>query len=431
MDYTRSDVAHLLRRVGFGGRRSEIDALMHQPSWAQVVEAVLDVTANPPDTIPAAVDDTKDEYYGPWVTGVQYWLDRMATAPTPVVEKLALFWHGHLTSAIDKVLMRRVFRQVKTLRAGALGNFEALVQKVAIDPAMLEYLDNESNIAQAPNENFARELMELFTLGNAQFAEADVIAMARAWTGHGRSDDGTRYQYTDALHDHGTKTLFGITKDWDGPAAIHEIVRGVKQPTCARFIAAKLWSFLAAPNPPTALADDLAAVFMASGMEVKALARAILLRPEFRAPASRGALVRSPIEWIVATMRAVGLTAAQLHPEWWIPRLGQELYNPPNVSGWRQNAYWISTSTMWGRGSFAGNVRWDANGAGVFAGAGDLSPAAATSLALDRFGIDDPSAATRQHLEHYVAGEQTADRRWAVPPGLVTLTMLTPEFQLA
>ncbi|QXC63513.1 DUF1800 domain-containing protein [Aquihabitans sp. G128] len=430
-DFTRVDVAHLLRRAGFGGSAAEIDALMAKASWAAVVDRVLDTTANPADTIPAAIDDRADEYYPPWVAAVQYWMDRMATTPTPIVEKMTLFWHGHLVSSVDDVLARLVFRQIKTYRSLALGDVHPLLQAMAKDPAMLAYLNNRSNVAAEPNENFARELMELFTLGNAQFTEAEVIDMARAWTGHGGNDDTETYEFHPADHDDGAKTLFGITKNWDGPAAITEIVRGARQQTCARFLAAKIWSFFAYPNPAGALVDDLAAAFIASGMNVKALLRVIFLRPEFRLASTRTALVRSPVEWLVATMRATGLDAATLHPEWWLEPLGQTLYAPPNVSGWRQNGAWISTSAQWAKGSHAGWVRWKANEVGILSTTGSMTPAAAAQAAFDRFGINEPSALTRQKVEAYVAGEKAANRSWAIPPNLVTLAMLTPDFQLA
>ena len=420
-----------MRRAGFGGTTDEIDALAALPSWAAVVDQVLDTSANPPDTIPAAVDDRDDPYYPAWVASVQYWMDRMATTPTPIVEKMTLFWHGHLTSSTEGALPRLVFRQIQTWRSLALGDVHTLMQAMAIDPAMLDYLDNDQNNASEPNENFARELMELFTLGNGAFSEADVVAMARAWTGHGTADEGARYVFRPERHDSGTKTLFGITRNWDGPAAITEIVRGSQQRTCARYLAAKIWSFFAYPNPSAALVDTLANALIAGGMDIGSFLRVVFMRPEFRQASTRTALVRSPIEWLVATMRAVELPASVTHPEWWMDRLGQTMYQPPNVSGWRQNAAWISSSAQWGKGAFAAWLRWQANDRGFFAGIDTLTPAAAAQTVFDRFGIDEPSPLTRRELEAYVTREKAARRGWAIAPNLVTLAMLTPDFQLA
>jgi uncharacterized protein (DUF1800 family) len=398
-----------------------------------VVDQVLDTTANPPDTIPAAIDDTtgSNEYYPAWVSAVQYWMDRMATTPTPLVEKVTLFWHGLLTSSTDGPLTSLVFRQIQTYRRLGLGDIHTLMQAMAIDPAMLDYLDNNRNVAASPNENFARELMELFTLGNGQFSEADVVAMARAWTGHGTTNGGASYQFLANKHDNANKTLFGITRNWNGPDAITEIVRGSRQPICARYLATRLWSFFAAPNPSTALVDSLTGSLISSGMDTLEFLRIVFNRPEFRSAATRTGLVRSPIEWMVATMRSVGLNAATLHPEWWMERLGQVLLQPPNVSGWKQNGAWIGSSAQWGKGSFAGYVRWKAVDAGVFAGTDTMTPAVAVQAAFDRFGIDDPSPLSRQQLTAWVGREQAARRSWDIPSGLVTLTMLTPDFQLA
>lgn len=230
--------------------------------------------------------------------------------------------------------------------------------------------------------------MELFTLGNHMFSEDDVIAMAKAWTGHGLTSDDEGYRFYDEDHDHTNKILFGLpARDWDGPDTLTEIVRGSKHGVCAHFIATKLWSFFAYPAPAPSLVDDLAAAFVASNMDVKSLVRAIFMRPEFRVATTRTALVRPPVEWMVATMRALDMDSATLHPEWWLEHLGQRLYDPPNVSGWKQNGYWISTTTVWARADWAGFVRWKANDAGILDGAGDLTPAAAAQAAIDLFGI--------------------------------------------
>jgi uncharacterized protein (DUF1800 family) len=431
MAIPRADAAHLLRRAGFGGTPAEITALAAADTWTAAVDRVLDTTANPADSVPPAVTSRDDQYYGAWVAGVWHWMDRMATSPTPIVEKMTLFWHGLFTSSTDKVLARLVFQQVGTYRAHALGDLHDLAQAMALTPAMLVYLDNETNSVGNPNENFARELMELFLLGRSQYTEADVVGMAKAWTGHGYDSVGETYIWYPGRHDTGTKTIFGITRAWDGPETITEMVRGSKQAVCARYIADRLWKFLAGPAPSATTLATLADAFVASGMQIRALVRAIFLHPDFLAPATRTGLVRSPVEWMAASMKVLGLPASVAHPEWGLERCGQRLYAPPNVGGWRGQEGWISTSTSWGRGSWAGNCRWSARDRGVFAGFGDLQPADAATRALAHFGIDSPIPATRQALEEYVAGERTANRRWAVQPNLVTLCMLSPDFEMA
>lgn len=431
MAIPRADAAFLLRRAGFGGTPAQIDALAAATDWTAAVDRVLDTTANPADSVPAAVEDRGDQWYGAWVASVWHWMDRMATSPTPIVEKMTLFWHGLFTSSIDKVYPRLLFHQVRTYRTHALGDLHDLAQAMALTPAMLIYLDNETNSVGNPNENFARELMELFLMGRSQYTEADVVGMAKAWTGHGYDSVGETYIWYPGRHDNGNKTIFGITRSWDGPETITEIVRGSKQAVCARFITEKLWRFLAGPVPSATTLTSLADAFVASGMQIRALVRAIFLHPDFLAPATRTGLIRGPVEWMAAAMKVLGLPASTAHPEWSMERCGQRLYAPPNVGGWRGHESWIATSTSWGRASWAGHVRWAARDRGVFGGFGDLAPAEATARALTLFGIDSPIPATRQALEEYIAGEQAAGRRWAIQPNLVTLLMLTPDFEMA
>ncbi len=430
-DFTRTDVAHLLRRTGFLAKPAEVDALMGLASWSAVVDHALSTAGNPADTIPADIADPGTPLQKAVLSGHVYWMTRMVTTPTPIVEKVAFFWHGILTSAVPNPDMLPVFKQVQTWRRLGLGDLHALMQAMAIDPAMLDYLDNAVNVKQAPNENFARELMELFTMGNGTFTENDVIAMARAWTGHNLQYATQTYLFKPAQHDTGQKTLFGITKNWDGPDAITEIIRGSKQPVAARYLAGRIWSAFAYPNPSASLLDDLTAALIAAEMNVKAFLRVVFLRPEFRVASTRTALVRSPIEWEVAILRATGLGVDQLGLQKYQVRLGQVLYRPPNVSGWRQNRAWISSSAMWAKGLVSASLRTKLQTAGTFAAWNALSVADAVSAALDRFGIDEPSAATRTHLESYLAGERSAGRFATASAGLGALITLTPDFQLS
>lgn len=430
-DFTRTDVAHLLRRTGFLAKATEVDALMAQPSWEAVVDRVLDTGANPAETTPADVADRTTPVNKAIVSASRYWMQRMATTPTPIVEKVAFFWHGVLTSSVPNPDMPEVFAQIRTWRAKGLGDLHDLMQAMAIDPAMLDYLDNATSVKTAPNENFARELMELFTMGNGTFTEADVIAMARAWTGHNLNAATKAYVFRPAQHDTGQKTLFGITRNWDGPEAITEIIRGSKQSVSARYLAGRLWSFFASPNPPAPLLDELAAALIDADMVVKPFLRTMLLRPEFRMAATRTALVRSPVEWEVAIIRATGLTVDDLQLERFQPRLGQILYRPPNVSGWRQNRAWISSSAMWAKGLTAATVQAKLQATGTFASWASLSVPDAVAAALDRFGVDDPASATRQHLEAFLTAERSAGRGAVAPATLAALVTLTPDFQLA
>ena len=431
MAIPRRDAAHLLRRAGFGGSLAEIDALAASTNWAAAVERMLDTSAVPAVVRPPAIDDPTVNGYERWVIATQWWIERMATTTAPLAERMVLFFHNHFVSGTDKVDIAKLVTQHQLFRTGGLGNYHDLVQRMAVDPAMLQYLDNAANVAGAENENFAREVMELFTMGNFTFAETDVISMARAWTGHGLDYTKQRYEFHPAKHDTGTKVLFGLSRNWDGPAALTEIITGSKKQVAAEFLAAKLWSYFAYPKPAAALVTQLANTFIASGHDLKALVRAILMHPQFLAPAARNALVRSPIEWFVAGQKAIRLPATLTHPEWFLSNMGQEPFQPPNVSGWKQNAYWISTSAYWARGAWAGFVRWKASESALFAGIEKMTPAAAVQLVFDRFGIVEPDPQTRRVLESWIVSERAAGRGWAIHPGIVTLLLLSPDFQVA
>ncbi|NNE95819.1 MAG: DUF1800 domain-containing protein [Acidimicrobiales bacterium] len=429
-----SDVAHLLRRSGFGGRRSEIESLSAL-DWPHLVDHVLDISDNPAVTagvpnLDEATTDWGDRYVGM----THYWFERARTVPKPIQEKVALFWHGVLCSALDKVNKHYLmFDQIQLFRTKGMGDLVELYQSMAVQPAMLLYLDNEDNVKGSPNENFARELMELFLLGQGHYTEDDVQASARAWTGHGlnRWDAVPReYVFHADRHDNDLKTFMGITNNWNGPDIITHILLGPKQRDAARFIATKMWSFFAYPNPDPSVVEVLADALVAGGMRVDALLRAIFLHPEFRSSRARNALVRSPIEFTVAAMRHAGLTSDDIDPQWYIGEMGQSMYDPPNVAGWKQNGYWISSSAMWAKARFASNLRWQAHERELLADSPDLGVEQSVDRALDTFGVFDASQRTRSSLIDFVTTER-ATSRWAEPPGLIFLSLLTPEFQLA
>ncbi len=427
---SRADAAHLLRRVGFSPTLAEIDQIAALDRTA-AVDRVLDTSAAPAAPDPSFLTDTSLADWQKHGRLQWWWLDRMRTSPTPIVEKMALFWHNHFVSAQDKLYdIALLHRQNQLYRRLGLGNYRDLVQQMSIEPAMLKYLDNESNRAGVVQENFGRELMELFTLGVGNYTEADVIAMSKAWTGHNTSADGKSYQFYANRHDTTNKTLFGITANWDGPAAVDEILLGSKRDTAARFIVTKLWSWFAYPAPAAAIVDALTSVFVTSNLDLKALMRALLLRDEFWSTSARYALVRTPTEFVVGGMRATGLGPDVLHPEWFMTGMGQELYNPPNVAGWKQNGYWVSTSGYWSRASWAGYIRWVSRDNGVFANIHTQTAANAVQQAFDRFGIVDPSPATRANLEAWFTREKSGGRNWAIQPNLVMLMLLTPDFNV-
>jgi uncharacterized protein (DUF1800 family) len=434
-----ADIAHLLRRAGFGGTATQIATFAAQ-DWATTVDQLLDFSGAPADTEPpfltADMGDWEKEF------NLQaWWLDRMATTSTPLQEKLTLFWHGHFATANFKVDdARLMYLQNALFRSMAAGNFRDLVQQMSLQPAMLIWLDNDPNAKGHPNENFARELMELFTLGVDQYSQDDVVASARAWTGHNTLDkDRTQYHFYPERHDNGLKTFMGVTQNWDGPDIVNFILRDdpTHKAIAARFIATKMWTFFAYPDPDDGVVSDLANVFLAADFSVTELVRALFNHPAFLSNAPRR-LVRSPVEWVVACLRSVDMSAGAANPQWWMQDMGQGLFEPPNVSGWRPNEYWLTTSRLWARANWTRYIIWKKNLAN--GNVGDtlsdivgMSVPDAVQHAFDVLGVDSPSPHTRSRLEAWLAAERADRDAWRNLTfiNLLTLVMLSPEFNLA
>ncbi|MBI5087482.1 MAG: DUF1800 family protein [Actinobacteria bacterium] len=252
-----ADIAHLLRRTEFVARPARIAAL----SALSLDDAVTDVmnvalNANPQLPPELAVHNSSDSY-NQRVAAFHWWLDVMATRPRPFQEKMTLFWHGHFTSEWE-VVQRcdHMMSQNQLYRTAGLGNFLPLTQAMSLEPAMLIYLSNATNVKGAPNENFARELLELFTLGVGNYTQDDVAAAARAWTGHNYNSQVHAYEFRSSRHDTTNKTFFGTTKNWDGPDIVNEVLRdnAVSRGIAARLIAKKLWEFFAYPHDALLLA---------------------------------------------------------------------------------------------------------------------------------------------------------------------------------
>lgn len=434
------DTALLFSRAGFGGLHGEITKYESMP-WADKVDMVLDLSRAPAETGLPDLSPGRD-WYDKWVDMTHFWLER-ARRPVdraPIQEKIALFWHGHLCSGLHKTGDHRaMFEQNRLFRRRGMGNVETLLWETSIGPAMIQYLDNDRNVAGSINENFARELMELFTLGVGHYNEVDVRESARAWTGHGL-DDNDRYRFNAALHDSGTKTFLGQTGRWDGRDIVRLIVNRRRE-AHSRFLCRKLWSFFAYPvglNDPEV--TDIMATYR-TNLDISQTLRAIFLHPRFRSDRTRQGLVRSPFEYVVALMRHTGLTCDQAHPEWYLSTMGQTPYDPPNVSGWGQNDYWISETATWSKGQMVSYLRWQAYERGDLENVNDIvsynptvfryGPDAVVDAALNNFRLRLISPTTRRAIVEYVKAERASDSSWGQRAGLLFLPLLTPEFQLA
>ena len=457
---SRSDAAHLLRRAGFGGSDSELTALTGMTRTA-CVNAVMGFTAADP------VPEGPDFGHPPWVVNdeqwrvhsdiIEWWFHLMVTvpnptsvpgvippvaAPTPLYEKMTIFWHDHFACGQDKVHdISAMWDQMRLFRRRCLGNFTDLVRAVSVHPAMLVFLDNESNVAGAEQENFARELMELYTCGVGNFTEDDVVAMARAWTGHNTvgwngSFHDTSYVYRPGEHDHGSKTLFGITANWNGIAmaggerdTIDELCLLSRQAATARFIARKLFRWFAHSSPSDAVVQELADVFVASGMSIAALVRAVLLHDEFWGSTARWGQVTNPVEFMVRVLKHIPVAASDAGLRWRMEPMGMTLLDPPSVAGWPSGSAWMSTAGAWARGRAMSGLRWSASNAGFLDGVSDLDSVAGAQAIFDAFGLEEVTAATRAEMEQWHANAR-ANHRWSIPPQGCLVGSLCPEFQV-
>lgn len=431
---TEQDAAHFLRRTAFGPTVDEIRALVGLPR-AAVVELAVPLVAPPAPAFP--VDRNRTDHWAMHTEVAGWWVNQMVTSPTPIVEHLALFWHNHFVSGFDKVeQMDVMWDQHVLFRTVGLGNFTELTKKVSLGGAMLRYLDNEVNRAGTVQENFGRELMELFTCGVGHYSEDDVLAMSRAWTGHGTVGwNGTKhdltYRFRPEHHDHGDKTLFGITRNWDATATIDELCTGSKAIPTSKRIAKKLYEYFIRPNPTDATVSALAKVFRDSGLDMLTLVRAVLLHEDFWSLASRRTIVKHPVHYMADVLR---LTSTSLEPgsmRWLMTPMGQVLFDPPDVSGWGDNDYWLSTATAWGRADFAQRIRWNLGDAGFLTAIEDRSLPAdqAARTAFAEFGVLDPSVESITR----VADQITLLRNkhsWAVRPNVFTLICVSPEVQV-
>jgi uncharacterized protein (DUF1800 family) len=432
-----ADIAHLLRRAEFVAKPARV-AELTPLTIEQAVDNVLEIGANGAPGLPdyLKTDDSSNRW-DQYEVAYWWWADSMVSRPRPILEKMTLFWHGHFVSALWDGVERvdLMMRQNQLYRDHALGSFFWLTQNMAIDPAMLLYLSNANNVKGAPNENFARELMELFTLGVGNYTEEDVASAARAWTGHNYDSKTGQYLFRPTRHDTGNKTFFGVTRNWDGPEIITEILvdNAAKRQVMARFISKKLWEFFAHPGAPANVVNELADAFMASNLEIKPLLRALFLRPEFYSATAKEGLVRTPTEYAVAVMFHAGQTAQQLGLSWRAETMGQILFNPPNVAGWKANSYWLNTSALSGRANLAKSVANTLRKNGGF----DFIYTMATDAAVDHvanyFGISNMSTVTRNALiaAHQAEKNTTKGNEWWAPTNLLTMVLICPEFHMA
>lgn len=362
MKLTHDDARHLVVRTGLGGHPSEIAAMVgdtRQRAVGRLLDAVQtrastrppSWTAEPPRPRPVLVRElgspqkVEEMFRERMIDAKAWWVREMVETDSPLTERLTLFWHNHFTSSMRKVRRPKLlFWQNQLLRRHALGNFRTLLHEVAQDPAMLVYLDNFRNFAGAPNENFARELLELFTLGEGHYTEADVKAAARAFTGWTVSRRNGEFQNRRHAHDSGEKTFLGETGRFDG-ADVIDIILQKRQ--CAQFVTEKLWdAFVGTPIEP-GQQRKLATKFREEEFELRGVVEAILRDEAFWSAGNRATMIKSPVELVVGTVRTLELDVPDDRLMVRACRaLGQDLFDPPNVKGWAGGTSWIAANTL-------------------------------------------------------------------------------------
>ncbi|HEX4981342.1 MAG TPA: DUF1800 family protein, partial [Ilumatobacteraceae bacterium] len=338
------EIAHLLRRTEYVARPERVAALT-SGTYAAAVDDVLNVPAGG-IPIPAGLEyHDENNSYRQYTQAVQWWFERMArTSPRPIQEKMAFFWHGHFCSEWGKVFdTGAMMQQNKLFRDGGLGNLRTLAQAMAIQPAMLRYLDNSQNRKSSPNQNFGRELLELFLLGVGNYTEADVEAATSAWTGHGIDGTTGQYVFRPTQHDSTVRTFLGrpVSTGPDvidvvlGPDAVIAVGPNAGLPSrvvAARFLSKKLWEAFAYQAPSATIVNALGDVLVANNFEIAPWVRAMLNRSEFLSTTAREGLVKTPVEYITGLLYQTGIAASVAHPEWYAEDMGQAMFYPPNVS---------------------------------------------------------------------------------------------------
>jgi uncharacterized protein (DUF1800 family) len=479
-------IEHLLRRAGFGARPDELE-YYGQMSIAQAVDALVNY-----DTIVDDVDNFigKGGYAGTTTRGVfapsanitdarQRWVFRMVHTDRPLQEKMTLFWHNHFATGYTKIAGAlgaaeatrylaakssedpgRVRGQIEMLRENALGNFRDMLIAVAKDTAMLVWLDGRTNTRAKPQENFAREIMELFTVGVGNYTEEDVYAGARVFTGWnlqrpGVAVDGTQHYefiYNANQHDTSAKTfsfpIYGNgTRTIPARSAADGMQDGVDfinalaaSPNTGRYLAGKLWRFFVsefrAPDP--AFVDRIASTYLQSGYNMRAVMRDVLLASQFWESSSYWARYSWPIEYVVRAMKDVGWAGfsvdSALTP---LSNMGQVLFEPPDVAGWDAGQTWFSTGAMLARMNFAStlsaNQKFNLATGVKNAGTGKTVDAL-LSYVLDQIATAPLDSGVANELGNYLratgAWTGTDAQLQAKASGLVHLVVGSPEYQL-
>jgi uncharacterized protein (DUF1800 family) len=451
-DYAKA--AHLLNRAGFGEDPGEVealfrlgpagavdflldapddDALFPRPAWAYPRDIALLNRERK-----AATDDEmrmmlrKEEQKRDrdnLADLVAWWMLRMRQTPHPLREKMTLFWHGHFATSGRKVKdAYYLWLQNETFRQHALGNFGALARAILRDPAMLIWLDGSKSRRTRPNENFAREMLELFTLGIGNYSESDVQEAARAFTGYRINLTNQSFLFAPRQHDTGEKQFLGRKGRFDGDDIIAILL---EQPACAEFITRKLWAYFADSAPDQETVAALANEFVQSGFELRPVLRLLFGSEAFYSKRVMRTQIKSPVQWLVGTAKMLETDLPRSRSMINLLReLGQVPFMPPNVKGWDGGKAWITTSTLLARYNYSGVLATRSVGGAVLAalpeelGSDPKAVVKALSIRLFQSPVDQEKTAS---FKNFLESKPITD---ATVAQLLRLMMSTPQFQL-
>ena len=308
----------------------------------------------------------------------KWWVNHLLATNSPFLERMTLFWHNHFPSSIAKTNQASMlYQQNIMLRKNALGNFGQMLHDIARDPAMLLYLDGYVSTKDEPNENFARELLELFTIGIGNYNENDMREAARAFTGWSIDERNGRFRYNAATHDTGVKTFLGKRGNFKGEDILNILLN---HPSTAETIAKKMWhEFINISKPDQRVINQWAHVFRSSGYDIKALMNQVLTSNEFWSKANRGALIKSPIDLTLGTLRTLPYTIRRTDLAHNLNIMGQGVFAHPSVKGWSGGKTWISTQSILRRNSMmtnltSGNLNERKNRGGIASKMPDVNP---------------------------------------------------------
>ncbi|MDQ1444847.1 MAG: hypothetical protein QOI20_1311 [Acidimicrobiaceae bacterium] len=444
---TREDVARLFARVAFGASAAELDQWTGRP-YVDMVDSLLAVP--PPGPLRTQPDDATrnalyawggvvDENATPKLDMIQtWWLERMRTTPWPLLERLTLFWHGHWATAYgpfpDAGMM---LVQNQLLRDHALGSFRAMANAMNVDSAMLWWLSGQDNRTPHPNENYAREFFELFTLGKDPqvYTEQDVREAARAFTGWGTNIYARTVQFDPTLHDNGVKRILGRTVPNLG-AAEHEAITDIAlaHPVAPRFLARKLvcaFAYVASGDDP--LVAKVADTLRSTDFDLQAAVRTMLLADEFRHPdhAAGRQHVRPPVDVLVSAAKAIGIPltgSAMPVVIRLLGRLGQQPFKPPNVGGWPMGLRWLTPATLLARYDLAFTLFYarDTTGPGRVL----LPPSNDLDAWTARFGMASLDANTARVIREHVDAQDPSLSEEVRQLGVLALLLTSPDWMV-